>query len=235
MSLLRRLAATAAALLLCASASVAGQTIKIVSDRVLPAAASRALDVRWASADSFYVSTMAAGVLRFRLDDLAQLPGASLAAEGKSCPTCSRLGVSDQFMVTAFPAVAMAWKKIGGEAVSPFPFDATLDLDVSGDRLLILGSRRDKSGAWAPDGAIVWTGSLAKGLADLHPVQFSSLGPEAQIMGRCAFLGNGAARFLSDGSFVVAPGVEPGVFLYDASGKLRHVWQTDALGFLDRC
>ena len=99
---------------------------------------------------------------------------------------------------------------------------------------VILGSRTEK-GKWAPDGAIAWAGSLGMGLRDLRPVLFSTQGPKAEVISRCGFLEPGALRFFADGSFFIVPGVEPGAYLYDRTGKLVHTWQTSGLGFVDRC
>lgn len=59
--------------------------------------------------------------------------------------------------------------------------------------------------------------------------------PGAQALNRCHFFNTGAIRFLRDGSIVVVPGVEPGLYLYDRSGKLLKAWASAPLGYLDRC
>ena len=207
--------------------------VRVITDTALTGAAAETGGVRWASADSVYLTTMAEGVLEFDLH--AKTPARIVfpATRGK-CFTCVHLGTSSRYMVTAFPAFAMAWKRITEPSIHPVPFDVISALDVRDDRLVFIGSRREK-GQWAPDGAIAWSGTLSKDLADLHPVLFSALGPDAQILGDCGFGDVSAARYLRDGSYVLVPGVEPGVFLYDPDGKLLYTWQTDRLGFLDRC
>lgn len=137
-------------------------------------------------------------------------------------------------MVTAFPAFSLAWKRAGDAPIHNVSFDVIAALDVRDDRLLFIGSRRE-GGKWAPDGAIAWSGTLSRDLVDLHPVLYSSLGADAHILGDCGFNGVSAARYLRDGSFILIPGVEPGIFHYDSGGKLLYTWQSERFGFLDRC
>ncbi len=213
--------------------AAAAPHVRVISDRVLAGAAAKAIDVRWASAGSVYVTTLAAGVLEI---DPQSDKGQRIAfpTSRGNCSTCAHLAASSRYIVTAFEAFALAWKQVGDAPIHNAPFDSIVDIDVRDDRLLLLGSRREE-GKWAPDGAIAWAGTLSKDLLDLHPVLFSTMGAEAQILGDCNFTGFGAARYLRDGSFILLPGVEPGVFLYGADGKLEYTWQTDGLGFVDRC
>ncbi len=218
---------------LLAGTAGAQHQVRVISDRVLQGDAARALDVRWASDDSVYISSFFAGVLQVNTASGKVAP-AAFVQPGKKCPSCSRLGVSERYVVTAFPVYQMTWKEWHRPQIHNYVFDAVVDLDVKGDRLLMLGSRTE-GGRWAPDGAIAWTGSLDKQLKDLRPILFSRQGPKAETISRCGFLEPGAVRFSSDGSFVVVPGVEPDVYLYDRTGKLVHTWQTSSLGFVDRC
>jgi hypothetical protein len=110
-----------------------------------------------------------------------------------------------------------------------------LDLDVYGDMLAVLGARRDSDGRWAPEGGIAWVGSLSKGLKDLRPIHYSETGSGAKALDRCHFFNTGAIRFMRDGSLLVVPGVESGMYLYERSGKLLKTWDTQPLGFYDRC
>jgi hypothetical protein len=215
------------------SVVAASPVVRVIADTVLTGAAAEAGGVRWASTDSVYLTTMADGVLE--LDLHAKNPSKIVfpATKGK-CFTCVHLGASSRYLVTAFPAFAMAWKRIAESSIHNVPFDVIAALDVRDDRLVFVGSRREE-GQWAPDGAIAWSGTLSKDLLDLHPVFFSALGAKAQILGDCGFSSVSAVRYLRDGSYVLVPGLEPGVFLYDPDGKLLYTWQTDRLGFLDRC
>jgi hypothetical protein len=149
------------------------------------------------------------------------------------------LGASPQFLVAAAPAHVLSW--IRRTAPDPKPisiemdFDTLTALDVSGDRLLALGLQRLEGGTLAADGAIAWTARLGQKLAQVRPVQFSISGPGAHDMSACVGMRLGKVRFLPKGSFVVVPGAEPGIFLYDASGKLVRTWQAETVGFDAGC
>ncbi|NJL29998.1 MAG: hypothetical protein HC897_19950 [Thermoanaerobaculia bacterium] len=54
-------------------------------------------------------------------------------------------------------------------------------------------------------------------------------------MGECGIFELGAARFLPDSSFVLIPGVEPGIFWYSKTGELQRTWESSALGLEDDC
>jgi len=100
---------------------------------------------------------------------------------------------------------------------------------------VILGGRKDAKGRYSHDGAIAWLGGLSEGAAGLKPIYFSVAGRGAQPMAECAVLELGAVRFLSDGSFLVVPGVEPGIYWYDAAGDLVRTWESEALGLGGLC
>jgi hypothetical protein len=215
------------------ASTVEAQPVRIISDRPLSGDATRALDVRWAPNDSLYVASYSSGVLQVAADSGVSRRVA-FAEPGKRCPSCAILGVSPTHIVTSFPVHQVAWKATDKPQIHNYMFDAVVDLDVHEDRVLMLGSRiEDKK--WAPDGAIAWMGSLSRGLRDLRPVLYSSRGAKGMTIARCGFLEPGAVRFFADGSYVVVPGVEPDIYLYEKSGKLAHTWQTGKLGFLDRC
>jgi hypothetical protein len=214
------------------TAGVHAAGVHVLSDRPLPAPAAYALDVRWATDQSVYITAYNEGILEVPTGDLKAKT--IIPPVGGRCKSCVRLGLSDAYLVTAFPAFAVVWKKHDRPESHQLAFDTTVDLDVHDDRLLLLGSRREK-GKWAPDGAIGWTGTLSSGLADLEPVLFSQQGPKAQVFGKCGFLDHGGARFFPDGSFVLVPGAEPGVYLYDHRGRLSYTWQTNKLNIFDRC
>jgi len=101
--------------------------------------------------------------------------------------------------------------------------------------LVILGGLKDEKGNFSPDGAIGWLGPIEKGREGLRPILYSAHGPGARAMGRCGVIGLGAARFMPDGSFVLIPGVEPGIFWYSKDGELQHTWESSALGLEDEC
>jgi hypothetical protein len=109
------------------------------------------------------------------------------------------------------------------------------DLDVEGDRMLVLGLRRGDNGKLAPDGGIGWLARLTDRLAGLRTVQVSVSGAGARGLDACAGMGLGRVRFLLDGSFVIVPGAEPGIFLRDRRGRLLKTWPADLVGFDAGC
>lgn len=149
------------------------------------------------------------------------------------------LGASREFLVAAAPAHLMSW--IPRTASDPKPvsmeidFNTLIALDVSGDRLLVLGLQKLEKGKLAADGAIAWTAKLGKKLTQIKPVQFSISGPGALDTDACSTMHMGKVRFLPGGSFVVAPGAEPGIFMHNASGKLVKTWQAEPIGFDAGC
>ncbi len=149
------------------------------------------------------------------------------------------LGTSSEFLVTAAPAHVMSWIPRSIPDPKPisleFDFNTIMDLDVAGDRLLVIGLRKLEKGALAADGAIAWTAKLGKKLTQVHPVLFSISGPGAHDTDACAALQMGKVRFLQGGSFVVVPGGEPGIFVHDAAGKLVKTWQAETVGFDAGC
>ncbi len=103
------------------------------------------------------------------------------------------------------------------------------------DQLLIVAARRGENGEYAPTGALAWLGSLRRGLSDLAPVAYDARGPGARNLGGCSTFQMGGARFLSDGSFVIVPGVQPGIHLYSPKGKLLRTWDSALVGLDADC
>jgi hypothetical protein len=221
---------------LSASAAHAALALKVRSETRLNGDLVDALDVRWANADEVVLAAAKNGVFRHRVST-----GKTQRIIGSAAPQgffySSRLGYSSSYIVPGSPFAALAWIRNAPDAtLSPqFPFDMILDLDVYGDTLAVLGARRAGDGRWAPEGGIAWVGSLSKELKDLRPIHYSETGAGAKALDRCHFFNTGAIRFLRDGTLVVAPGVEPGMYHYERSGKLLKTWDTHPLGFFDRC
>lgn len=224
-----------AAFVFSAATVIASPPLQVLSDQPLVDTASKSLDVRWTERGSLLFTTMASGVVEMEDDRSGAVKVVFAPPDSRHCHTCSRLGQSANYVVTAFPIGPIGWWNTSTSGYGTARFESVIDLDLHGDRLLILGSRRDDRGRWAPEGAIAWSGSLKKALADLRPVHYSSSKSKAMSVARCGFLENGAVRFFEDGTFVIVPGVEPGVFLYDARGELKHTWDTAPLRLLDRC
>ncbi len=211
--------------------------IQIVSDRVLPAALAKAADVRWASDRSIYLALRDQGVVEVPLESSAAPPREVIPGRAQlgGFFYSSLLGASARHVVAAAPAMAFTSVDLGTKSRRDEAFDAIHALDVQGDRFLILGMRRDEQMKVGTDGAIAWLGSLDKNLADLRPVAYDATGPGIRNMMRCGGMRLGGLRFLADGRFVVVPGVQPGVQLYDREGQVIHSWDTGPLGIDSDC
>jgi hypothetical protein len=208
----------------------------ILSDVALPAFALWASDVRWAGDGSVYLSLEMDGTFEMSLDPAATAPKEIIPGATKPGGFWGshKLAASPRYLVVAGPYKSLTWRRIDDPARQEEVFESISALDVHDNRLAILGARRDEQQRFAPDGAIAWVGSLDKQLSDLKPLLYDVLGPGAPTMNRC--LGRlGAVRFLSDGTFVVVPGVQPGVNLYAESGHLLRTWETAALGIDTDC
>lgn len=148
------------------------------------------------------------------------------------------LGFSAGRFVVAAPFHALGWGRVDSKTddlEEVFAMEHVVDLDLRGDRLLLLGAQRGDDGAFAPDGAIAWLGEVGKDPAEARPVLYAEDGPGAADMGACGMMMIGAARFLADGSFWLVPGVEGGVFHFDPEGKLLRTWSSQAAGFDAGC
>jgi hypothetical protein len=107
-----------------------------------------------------------------------------------------------------------------------------MDIDLDSGRLLVLGMRA-APGDPAPQGEIAWLFDLRSGVG--RPILFSQSGPGAPAIVRCGLLATGAVRFLRDGGFVVAPGIDDGIRWFDPEGRLKRVWTSAELGLDTGC
>ncbi len=98
-----------------------------------------------------------------------------------------------------------------------------------------MAARKDEAGKYAPEGGLVWSGSLGRQLTDIRPIFFSNSGPGAKGLADCGILGLGGIRFLADGSYVIIPGVERGIYLFDQNDKLVRTWETEPFDFHAGC
>ncbi|MEM7349290.1 MAG: hypothetical protein AAF657_00695 [Acidobacteriota bacterium] len=146
------------------------------------------------------------------------------------------LAASKEYLAAGAPVFAFGWKRRGERnLIAQVPFSIVADLDIFGDRLLILGAQRNEKGEFAPDGAIAWLGPLSEDLSKLKTVLYSEAGARVKPINDCGSFEISNVRFLPDGSLVIVPGVEFGVLLYDANGKLQRTWQSESLGFDAGC
>lgn len=83
-----------------------------------------------------------------------------------------------------------------------------------------------------PKGEIAWLGRLSEDeeLADMTPVLHDLAGPGAPHMANCASYPMNGVRFLPDGSFVIAPGFQDGIHLFNPAGKQIRSWTHEEVG-----
>jgi hypothetical protein len=203
---------------------------------------ARAADIRWDDEGHVLIAACRDGTFRLPVVDdgrsLLERAYPPLPDMG-SLDSQVLLGASREFLVAAAPFHLMSW--LPRTVPDPKPisiemdFDTLTALDVSGDRLLVMGLQRLKKGELAADGAIAWTAKLGKKLTQVRPIQFSTSGAGAHDMDACADMHMGKVRFLPGGELVVVPGAEPGIFIHDASGKLVRTWQAETIGFDAGC
>jgi hypothetical protein len=229
------------ALLLLPAQGIAASTasLRVVSRSVLPASVPLAYDVRWKDDHTLLLAAGRSGVMAV---DVRKPAVASTIIRGGGMPRAtdgpvpsfffsSLLAKSPEHLIAGSWFRAFAWLPAGNQRLVDAPFANILDLDVRGDRLILLGVRGDATGRWGSVGATLWSAKLTRDRAYLEALP----GPDVEPMRDCQILGAGAVRFQPNGSFFVAPGVEPGVRLHDAQGRLIRTWPTEGLGYLDRC
>lgn len=222
------------AIALTANAVEPGPTL--VLDHPLPAEIPWAFDVRWAADDRVWVAAGADGVVEIELGGERPsaprqvMPGGS----GRSgFWLSSRLAVTRDHLLVAGLVRAYGWRARSGGEVYTVPMALVLDLDASGDQVAVLGAVEDARGRFAADGALAWRGAAGREIPQLDAIYLSTAGRGAAPMAACWFHELGSLRFLDDGSLVVVPGVEPGVFWYRPSGELLRAWDSGSLGMAE--
>lgn len=218
-----------------AFASEPPHVITVLSTRDLSTELNKVFDVRWADDESVYLGSSKKGVVQVRIEEQSPHKVVMPAGAGRSGWGYSKLGLSRRYLVGGAPAFFIAWQEVPGDQIKVEYFEAIADIDVFEDRLVLIGARKDDNQKFSPDGAIAWTGSFKTELKDLKPVHFSIAGAGARPMDACGPFNLAKVRFLRDGSFVVLPGVEPGLYLYSKTGQLLRTWQTDELGIDTEC
>ncbi|MGN6183122.1 MAG: hypothetical protein ACTHQM_05650 [Thermoanaerobaculia bacterium] len=209
---------------------------KIQREVTLAVPSGVAQDVRWASDTQLFVAEGSNGVTVRRVETPEKVESFAIAPSKQGgFFFASRLAASPSFVAVASPVVALSWRarSVNAPLHQSVPAAMTIDIDIYGDTLAILGGETDQQGG-TPDG-ILSIGTLSKSLADRRIVMEGPTGKAGKELVRCHFFEPGAIRFLPDGSLVVAPGLMPGVFQYSAAGKLLRTWQTDSLDVLNEC
>ena len=210
--------------------------LTVVGEWQLPHEVSLVSNLRWGGPDSFLIPSKGALAL-------VQTPDSARAAEIETRIPARELGrisgvASSELYRIVSNSRELSWKTAGDPDFSRFHhFGFVMDFDLNRDKILVLGARIDPEIGTISEGALAWTGSLDDALQAFRPVLYSKDSHDEEIgaMGKCGYLGLGAVRFLADGSFAVAPGVEPNVFLYHPDGRLHRVLGTDELGIDTGC
>jgi hypothetical protein len=220
--------------------AAAGELMQVLSDQELPEAMPWVADVRWKDDSTVWLSCpvgtrgvieVVVGADGLQMSDRTEVEN---GRGGGQIMMAHHLGVSDSYLAVASPVIIAGWKRWHDHAITGVhPFEGTIDLDVYQDRLLVLGLVHTAHGI--PEDAIAWIGSMTEDLSDLQGFFFSSESPDLPALARCFYLEQGAARFLGDGSLVVAPGAEPGIFHYGPDGRLLSTWQSEAIGLSVGC
>jgi hypothetical protein len=208
--------------------------LTILWDQELLSDPSPAMDVRWATAQSVYIAWFRHGVTQLALDGnftaLHELfPGATTQSPGFDV-----LAVSQQYIVASSRWTLLAFRsppqeRGGNFVITTVPVGLVQDIDLSGNRLLLLGAPEPVGQPLS--GGVAWLGPLTDHpMTDLKPILYDISGVKTTNLGHCSRFIIGAARFLPDGSFVVVPGFQPGAHLFDSAGQLLRTWDTKALG-----
>jgi hypothetical protein len=225
-----------------ARAQASPQELHLVGRVQLPTEHSVATDIRWAGDNSVYISWGRDGVFEVGLDGARRR---TLVPDLKTLGN----GINQyQFLALSPPTLAVAslnwgivWRPLkvdpdGKIAVQSQQVPLVNSLDLAGDRVLLMGLaeyKRDKDGnppQFAPRGDVAWIGSLSDGLKDLKPLLYDAGGAGAPNYFNCGTRLMGAVRFLAGGSFIIAPGFQDGIHLYDAAGREVRTWTNEQVG-----
>lgn len=146
------------------------------------------------------------------------------------------LGVSRNRIVVG--AIAFSYSEVdtkGQQLKGLYAFADPEDLDIRGDDLAILGAQQGEKGPYAPDGALVHRGKIGDSGEQLKPIFFSEEGPGVPGLSNCSLMEIQSLRFLADGTLVVVPGIEGGVYFFDPEGKLIRSFTAAEVGFDSGC
>lgn len=224
-------------------AAGAAPALRVLATYDVAGAPSTAFDVRWAGERSVYLVRRYDGV-----DELALAPG--LPPLRRVVPDTDTLGfreyhaiwrlaASDRSLAFASYSGYLAWRSLAHQADGTVRFERRTmsfvdDVDLDGDRLLVLGSQfgdPEHLQDGSPDGAVAFLAS-AREPSDqtFKPILFDPSGRGAPHLTHCGGEALGAARFLPDGTIFIVPGFQPGAHLFSREGTLLRTWNTDLLG-----
>jgi hypothetical protein len=215
------------------SAPSAPPPLSVLWDQELLSLGSVAMDIRWASDRTVYVAFLN-GVRELALDgkftrvrELLPSPRAhgpfgfetlAVSAEHVAASSLFRTMALRSSSTTSDGRVLVSWPPVG----------IVESLDISAGRLLLLGNPGRRL---STEGGIAWLGPVTDAPAkDLRPILLDSGGERSPGLVACSDLQLGFVRFLGDGSFVVVPGSQPGVHLFNSDGHRIRTWDSAALG-----
>jgi len=207
-------------------------TLRVLSRPVIPDSIQGAHHLRYEDDHTLVLACFKLGTLELPIAGENRTPRLLVPTSGPHSVFLSfYVGLSQQFLAVAAPVYQIAWmSRAAPERFGEMAVDSPVNIDVWQDRLLLIGYRKGPDGKRLTDGAMAWLGSLNDGLKDLKPVLFSLKGPGKNPFGLWNVVEAGKVRFLADGSFVIVPGVEPGIYLYGPDGHLTRTWDSEALG-----
>lgn len=218
--------------------------VRVVAEHTLPPETRWAGDVRWVSHAS--VAVTHAGDGSFQVALAAGKPASVLMPAGsRRGPgpvgqertliwAHTMLGVSDHFFAVAAPSFELAWvpRQPGGGAPRVVDFSSAVDLDVHDTRLLVVGLRGGAPAAAGDGPTILWETNLEELTEPVFQPRFSLSRsvPESELDDWLRASDSASVRFLTDGSFLLVPGIEAGAYWYDRDGRLLRAWNSEALG-----
>jgi hypothetical protein len=163
----RLLSSTCVLVLALASESHAADPWKIERDVTLTVPAGVAQDIRWASDTQLFVAEGRNGVTVRRADAPEKVESFAISPSEKGgFFFASRMAASPAFVAVASPLTAFSWRARAAKAPvhEPIPVGMTIDIDLSGDKLALLGGDTNHQGG-TPDG-ILSVGTLSRNFAD---------------------------------------------------------------------
>jgi hypothetical protein len=220
--------------------TAAPAAIRILSTQEVPPLSAPALNLRWASDHSLYLSRLDQGVTEVALDSkltALRQPIPDRVTLHAVFPTFERMAISPDYFVVASLLGRVGYRPRTADAAGAYPFTklwltAVDGLDLQGNRLLLLGDPTPaRDDTLQSHGEIAWIGPLSgHPERDLKPFLSDVAGPRAPSLYNCNTLELGAVRFLADGSYLVVPGFQDGIHLYGPAGQLQRTWKNADVG-----
>jgi len=214
-----------------AAAKVDGPRVERVATLDLPEEASTANDVRWHEDDALLLGVGGHGVYTWRVgaehvELVATLAGSSRATYGLQ--NYSRVGGASSGSV-AFSSSAYGvyrWDDSGIRSLKDI--EMVGDLDRRHGMTVAVGLSRNLDGSSDPDDrAQIWEDRLAWLIFDDGTVRGLLPRRAAETSESVLVSSLGVARVLSQRQVLVVPGLEPDVFVYDRTGRLEGVFETE--------